>query len=186
MTMRINVKKPMGWNVIESFIDPSATLGERTTAWDYSRIFHGARIGNDCNIGGGTEIGRSVIIGDCTRIGANCFIPNRTIIGQRVFIGPMVTMCDDRHPKVAMPGDPPYNAEPPIIEDDAVIGAAAVILPGVTIGRGARVAAGAVVTEDVPPFTMVVGLPARIRAMPESWGIAEIVSIPEPFSGEPT
>jgi UDP-2-acetamido-3-amino-2,3-dideoxy-glucuronate N-acetyltransferase len=180
MTQRINVKKAMGWTLIESFIDPTATLGEGSVAWDYSRIFHGARIGKHCNIGGGTEIGRSCIIGDYARIGANCFIPNRTIIGERVFIGPMVTLCDDRHPRTRLPGDPPYEAEPPIIEDDAVIGAGVVILPGVTVGKHARVGAGAIVTRDVPPFTHVRCEPARMQALSpeseESWR--------SPLSGE--
>lgn len=169
MTQRINVKEAMGWNIIKNFIDPTATLGEGTVAWDFSRIFHGARIGNHCNIGGGTEIGRSVIVGDYTRIGANCFIPNRTVIGIKVFIGPSVTMCDDKHPRVAMPGDPPYEAEPPIIQDHAVIGAGCVILPGVTVGHHARIGAGAIVTKDVPPFAHVRCEPARLHALsPES------------------
>ncbi len=180
MTTRINAKKVHGWNLIESFIDTSATLGEGSVAWDYSRILAWARIGKHCSIGGGTEIGRSTVVGDYTRIGANCFIPNHTQIGERVFIGPMVVMCDDRHPKVSIPGDPPYKAEPPVIDDDAVIGAGCVLLPGVRIGRFARIGAGSVVTKDVPPFAHVRGEPARLQALSsasaESWN--------SPTSGE--
>ena len=154
---------------IESYLDPSATLGEGSIAWWYSRILQNVRIGNHVSIGGGTEIGRGTVIGDHSRIGANVFLPPNSVIGARVFIGPNVVCTDDLHPRVPSPVDPPYDARPPVIEDDASIGAAAVLLPGVRIGRGARVAAGAIVTKDVPAFTMVVGGPAREREMPEAW-----------------
>lgn len=173
----INAKKVMGSRIIDAHIDLSATLGEGSVVWHYARVLARARIGKHVSIGGGTEIGRDTVIGDYSRIGANVFLPPKTIIGERVFVGPGVTCTDDRHPRVPVQGDPPYDAQPPIIDDDVAIGAGAVLLPGVHLYQGARVAAGAVVTEDVPAFTMVVGLPARIRDMPESWGVPEHVSL---------
>jgi acetyltransferase-like isoleucine patch superfamily enzyme len=92
------------------------------------------------------------------RIQHGAFLPNRARIGDRVFIGPNATFTDDRYPEV---NNPRYKAEPPIVEDDVAIGAGAVILPGVRIGRGALIGAGAVVTKDVPPSAVVVGNPAR-------------------------
>lgn len=165
MSERFNTKKPTGYRLIDSELDQSATMGEGSIAWHYSRILAWARIGNHVSIGGGTEIGRSTVIGDGTRIGANCFIPGHTQIGERVFIGPNVVMCDDKHPRIRREGEAPYTAEPPIIEDDVSIGAGVVILPGVRIGQGATVAAGSLVTKDVEPFMHVRGHPARETAL---------------------
>lgn len=178
MTDYLNAKKVPGFRLIEAHIDPSAILGTQSIVWHYSVVLADVRIGDHVSIGSRCEIGRGSVIGDYSRIGSGVFLPPNSIVGERVFVGPNVTCTDDRHPRVPVAGDPPYVALPPIIKDDVAIGAGAVILPGVTIGRGARIAAGAVVTDDVPPFTMVVGLPARVRAMPESWGIAEMVPLP--------
>jgi UDP-2-acetamido-3-amino-2,3-dideoxy-glucuronate N-acetyltransferase len=151
---------------IESYIDPSAIVGERTLAWHYSRILAKVRIGEDCSIGGGTEIGMGSHIGNRSRIGANVFLPPRSIIGEDVFVGPGVVCTDDKHPVCGNSG---YIAQPPTIRDGASIGAGAILLPGVTIGTHARVAAGAIVTKDVPDYGCVVGTPAREYAVPESW-----------------
>lgn len=142
-------------------VHPTAHLGEGTVVWDYARVLAGARIGDHSSIGGGTEIGRGCIIGHHTRIGANAFLPPNTKVGNYVFIGPNVSMSDDKHPYARSAYDPAYTAEPPVIEDGASIGLGAVLLPGITIGRGAFVAAAAVVTKDVPAGVAVMGVPAR-------------------------
>lgn len=161
MTQPFNFKRPVGWSQIESFIDPSATLGEGSRAWWYSVILAGVRIGCDAQIGARSEIGRDSIIGDRSRIGSGVFLPPNTIIGADVFIGPNVTCTDDMHPRVRRDADGPYDAKPPIIEDHANIGAGVTLCPGVRIGHHAVVAAGALVTSDVLPHTMVKGVPAR-------------------------
>lgn len=151
---------------IESYIDRSAIVGERTIAWHYSRILAKVVIGEDCSIGGGTEIGRGSRIGNRSRIGANVFLPPNSVIGEDVFVGPGVVCTDDKHPRC---GNSDYTAEPPTIHDGAAIGAGAILLPGVTIGRNARIAAGAIVTKDVADGECVLGTPARPYAMPSSW-----------------
>jgi maltose O-acetyltransferase len=87
-------------------------------------------------------------------------------VGKNVFMGPGVICTDDKHPKIHRPGEPPYRAQPPIIGDDAAIGAAVIILPGIKIGVGARVAAGSIVTKDVPNYTCVRGGPAKFVDLP--------------------
>lgn len=144
-----------------AFVDPTATIGEGTRIWHFARVLARAVIGKHVSIGGGTEIGTGSTIGDFTRISANCFLPPNTQIGRYVFIGPNVSMADDRHPYVHTPMDPPYTPEPPRIDDGAVIGLGAILLPGVRIGKGAFVAAGAIVTKDVPAGHSVRGEPAR-------------------------
>jgi acetyltransferase-like isoleucine patch superfamily enzyme len=146
--------------VIEAFIDPTAILGPNTIVWHYARVLANCTIGSDCNIGGGAEIGRGTTIGDRTRISSGVFLPSNTVIGSDVFIGPNVTCTDDKYPRTLKPGES-YTALPPTIEDHASIGAGAILLPGVRIGRGARVAAGAIVTRDVQAGDAVIGMPAR-------------------------
>lgn len=160
-----------------TFVDPSAKVPASTSVWHFARVLADVVIGQHCSIGGGTEIGRGSTIGDYSRIGANCFLPPNAKIGQYVFVGPGCVFTDDRYPRVPAPGDPPYDARPPIIEDGASIGAGAVILPGIRIGMGARVAAGSVVTHDVAPGTVVKGSPARLHqhsaeSFGKGWGAA--------------
>ena len=143
-------------------ISEHVKIGRNTTIWAGARILAGAQLGYDVSIGGGTEVGRESIIGNGTRIGANCFLPSKSRIYRNVFIGPNVSCADDRFPRVRLPEDGPYFAEPPVIQDGAVIGLGAVLLPGVTIGERAFVAAGAVVTHDVAARTAVAGVPARV------------------------
>lgn len=165
----INYKRPLGHEIIEAAIHASATLGEGSIVWWYARIMAGVRIGKNVSIGGGAEIGRGSVIGDNTRISAGVFLPPNSVVGNNVFIGPNATFTDDKTPRVLMPGDHPYTAQPPVIHDHAAIGAGATICPGVVIGEGARVAAGAVVSKNVAPHSMVRGLPARPRTMPIQW-----------------
>jgi len=153
----------------EKFVDPSATIGDDTTVWHYTRVLQNVRIGKCCSIGGGCEIGRGSIIGDYSRIGANVFLPPHSVIGDRVFVGPGVLCADDMHPKVPADGEGPYHAQPPMIDDDASIGIGVILLPGIRIGKRARIAAGALVTRDVPDDGFVKSQPARPGEMPAAW-----------------
>ena len=153
-----------------AFIDPTVSFADdMTRVWHFARVMAGVRFGKSCSVGGGAEIGRHSIIGDRTRISAGVFLPAHSLIGAGVFIGPNATFTDDLYPVIPKPGDAPYTALPPVIADGASIGAGAIVLPGVKIGRDARVAAGAVVTQDVLPEMMVSGIPARVVARPEAW-----------------
>lgn len=128
------------------------------TIWAGACVMSGTVLDAGVSIGRHSEIGRDCRIGEGTRIGYGVFLPNRTVIGRYVFIGPNVTFTDDKHPSVIKAL---YRPAPCVVEDSASIGAGAVILPGVRIGQGAMVGAGAVVTKDVPPWTTVMGNPAR-------------------------
>lgn len=139
-------------------VHQSTFLGMGTVVWSFAIVGSGVHTGPHCAIGSHVYIGMGSTLGESVRIQHGVFLPNRSQIGNRVFIGPNATFTDDRHPVV---NNPRYKAEPPIVEDDASIGAGAVILPGVRIGRGAVVGAGAVVTHDVPPHTTVKGNPAQ-------------------------
>ncbi len=145
---------------VSNFIDPSAQIGTGTKVWHWSVVLADVKIGKNCSIGSCCEIGRGTIIGDGTRIGSGTFLPSNSRIGNNVFIGPGVVCCDDKNPRA---NNPHYVAEPPTIEDNAAIGAGAILLPGVKIGWCAMIGAGSIVTRDVPADSMVRGEPARIR-----------------------
>jgi len=141
-------------------IAPSAIVGQDTSIWQFASILQDVKIGNNCSIGACAEVGRASRIGNDTRIGHGVFLPPRSEIGNNVFIGPSVTFTDDKHPRA---GNDDYEAQPPVVEDRASVGAGAVILPGVRIGYGAMVGAGAIVTRDVPANAVIYGSPARVR-----------------------
>ena len=145
-----------------NFIDPSARIGGGTKVWHFAVILQDVVIGSDCSIGSHAEIGLGCIIGDGTRIGKGVFLPPDSRVGCNVFIGPGCIFTDDKYPKA---GNRYYTAEPPVIENDASIGAGAVILPGVHIGHHAMIAAGAIVTRDVPAHGHVRCEPAREKVI---------------------
>lgn len=128
-------------------------------------IREGTVIGSHVVIGTNTVIDGQVTIGDFVKIESNCYIPTHTRIGNRVFFGPGVTLTNDRYPLKLRDK---YVPEGPVIEDSVTLGGGVVVLPGVRIGRGAFVAAGAVVTKDVPPLTLVKGVPGEIRPLPKT------------------
>lgn len=113
------------------------------------------KIGKHCTIHSHVWIGKEVQIGNYCKIQAFAFIPDGVVIEDHCFIGPHVCFTNDKNP-------PSGKWLPTFVCQGASIGAGAVILPGVTIGREAVVGAGAVVTKDVPHGKTVVGNPARI------------------------
>lgn len=137
----------------------SIHVGEGTTLWQFVVVLPNAKIGNDCNICSHCFIENDVVIGDRVTIKNGVQLWNGLRIGDNVFVGPNVTFCNDRFPRSKDHTGPTLTTT---IEQGASIGAAAVILPGVTIGRNAMVGAGAVVTESIPAGVTVVGNPARI------------------------
>lgn len=150
-------------------VHPTAKVHDTTMVWDGANILADVVIGHNCNIGGNVEIGRGSKIGNYTRVGYGSFLPPNSQVGNQVFIGPGVYCADDRHPFIHVQGeDPPYTPEPPVIEDGAVIGIGAVLLPGVRVGREAIVAAGSVVSRDVPAYTTVKGPAARQHLLSEN------------------
>ena len=134
-------------------------IGKGTRIWAFSHILSDAVIGADCNICDHTFIENDVIIGDRVTIKCGVYLWDGIRIEDDVFIGPNATFTNDKFPRSKQ-----YPAEfmKTIISRGASIGANATILPGIKIGKGAMVAAGAVVTKDVPDRALVIGNPARI------------------------
>lgn len=149
-----------------AIVDPRAYLGEGVRVWHEAQIRERASIGRNCVIGKGAYIDLDV------QLGANCKIQNYALLyhgctlGDGVFIGPAAILTNDPRPRAINPDGTLKNTDDwecgqIVIEDGASIGAGAIVLPGVRIGRFALVGAGAVVTRYVPPFALVTGNPAR-------------------------
>ncbi|MER5882257.1 acyltransferase [Streptomyces sp. NPDC001941] len=147
-------------------VDETAQIGAGSSVWELAQIREQARLGEGCVIGRGAYVGTGVTMGD------NCKLQNYSLVyepaelGDGVFIGPAVVLTNDHNPRSVDPdfkqkrgGD--WEAVGVKIADGASIGARSVCVAPLTIGRWAMVAAGAVVTKDVPDFGLVVGVPAR-------------------------
>jgi UDP-2-acetamido-3-amino-2,3-dideoxy-glucuronate N-acetyltransferase len=147
-----------------NFIHPLADIaecqiGEGTRIWQFVVILKGARIGSDCNICAQTLIEGDVVIGDRVTVKSGVQIWDGSVIGNDVFIGPNATFSNDPYPRSRRYPEQFYGVT---IKNKASIGANATLLPGITIGEGALVGAGAVVTKDVPKNAVVAGNPAKV------------------------
>jgi len=140
------------------YIIENADIGENTVIRDYVNIF-GCKIGKDCKIAAFVEIQKDAKIGDKCAIEAFTFIPTGVTIEDEVFVGPHVCFTNDLKPRAVNPG---WKTIPTVVKKGASIGAGSIILCGITIGEKAMVAAGSVVTKDVPPNTLVSGNPAKV------------------------
>lgn len=132
-------------------------IGEDTVVRDFVNLY-GCKIGKGCRIAAYVEIQRGVTVGDRCKIEAFAFIPSGVTIEDEVFVGPHACFTNDLMPKAV--GD--WSVTPTVVRRGASIGANATIVCGVTIGEHAMVAAGAVVTKDVPAGAIVAGSPARV------------------------
>ena len=134
-------------------------IGAGTQIWQFAVVMDGAIIGANCNINCHTFIERNVVLGDHVTIKAGVYLWEGIVIHDRVFIGPNVTFTNDKYPRSKR--YPPKFSKI-VINEGASIGAGAIILGGIVIGAYALVAAGAVVTKDVPDRALVLGNPAKV------------------------
>jgi UDP-2-acetamido-3-amino-2,3-dideoxy-glucuronate N-acetyltransferase len=148
-------------------VAPDATIGDGTRVWHHAQVRERARIGAECILGKNVYVDAGVAIGDRCKIQNNASIFHGVTIEDGVFIGPHAVFANDRYPRAVNPDgslktDDDWTVEPTLVREGASIGAAAVVLPGVTIGKWAMVAAGAVVTASVPDHAIVRGNPAAV------------------------
>lgn len=147
-------------------VDSTAQLGPGTTVWHLAQVREKAQLGRQCIIGRGAYVGPGVVIGDRVKLQNYALVYEPARLEDEVFIGPAVVLTNDVYPRSAdvkgslkRPTD--WDAFGVVVRRGASVGARAVILPGVVIGRWALVAAGAVVTREVPEFALMAGMPAR-------------------------
>jgi len=150
-------------------VDPTAIIGEGSSIWHLSQIRDGVTLGENCIIGRGAYIGSGVTMGKNCKVQNYALIYEPAVIADGVFIGPAAVLTNDEFPRAVNPdgtlkSGADWHAVGVTIGEGSSIGARAVCIAPVTIGAWALVAAGAVVTKDVPNFALVAGVPAkRIR-----------------------
>lgn len=133
-------------------------IGEGTRIWAFVNILEGARIGRDCNICDRCFVENDVVVGDRVTVKCGVSLYDGLVLEDGVFVGPDVTFANDPRPRSGAH----LAAHPRTrIREGASLGAGAIVLPGVTVGRYAMVGAGALVTRDVPDFALAYGSPAR-------------------------
>lgn len=142
-----------------ALVEAPANIGNGTRIWAFTHILPGATIGRDCNICDHVFIENDVVVGDRVTVKCGVQLWDGLRIAVDVFIGPNATFTNDPFPRSKVY---PGQFSTTQVLQGASIGANATILPGLTIGEYAMVAAGAVVTRDVPPRALVAGNPARI------------------------
>jgi len=147
-------------------IAPDVKLGIGVRIYSFTNLY-GCEIGDDSKIGTFVEIQKGAKIGARCKISSHTFICEGVTIEDEVFVGHNVTFINDRLPRATAAGgglqtEADWACVPTTVKRGASIGSSATILCGVTIGEGALVGAGSVVTKDVPPHTVVAGNPARV------------------------
>lgn len=147
-------------------VDARALIGAGTRVWHLAQVREDATVGADCIVGRGAYVGPGVRVGDRCKIQNHALVYEPAVLEDGVFVGPAVVFTNDQHPRAVEPGGrlktaDDWHAVGVHVRQGAAIGARAVCIAPVTIGRWAMVAAGAVVTRDVPDFALVAGVPAR-------------------------
>lgn len=142
-----------------SFVDEGAKIGAGTKIWHFCHVQSGAVIGERCSLGQNVNVGPGVHIGNGCRIQNNVSIYEGVELEDNVFCGPSCVFTNVTIPRAAYPVHGKYART--IIKEGASLGANCTVVCGHTVGRFAMIAAGAVVTHDVPDYALMAGVPAR-------------------------
>lgn len=143
-----------------SFVDDDVKIGEGSKIWYFCHIQSGARIGKKCSFGQNVNVSNNVIVGDGVKVQNNVSLYEGVELEDYVFCGPSCVFTNDLTPRSRFPkGHAGYKKT--LVKHDASIGANATIVCGHTIGEYALIAAGAVVTKNVPAYALMAGIPAK-------------------------
>lgn len=142
-----------------AIVDAGAEIGEGSRIWHFAHVCGGARIGRNCSLGQNVFVGNRVVVGDDVRIQNNVSVYDNVTLEDGVFCGPSMVFTNVYNPRAMVERKSEYRDT--LVKRGASLGANCTIVCGVTIGEFAFVGAGAVVNRDVPPYALMVGVPAR-------------------------
>ena len=145
-----------------SYIDDNVHIGDYTKIWHFSHIQAGSRIGEYCSIGQNVNLGNNVKIGNYVKIQNNVSVYEGVELEDYVFCGPSMVFTNIKLPRSEFPQRGSKHYLSTLIKKSASIGANATIVCGVTVGRYALIGSGAVVTKDVPDYSLVIGNPGKV------------------------
>lgn len=153
-----------------SYVDTDVEIGDGTKIWYFCHIQSGAKIGRNCSLGQNVNVSNNVVIGDSCKIQNNVTLYEGVVLEDEVFCGPSCVFTNDLTPRAKYPKGH-ENYKKTLIKKGASIGANATIVCGHVIGKCAMVAAGAVVTKDVPDYALVAGVPAKVIGSVDEHGV---------------
>ena len=153
-----------------SYVDDNVIIGEGTKIWHFSHIQKGTSIGDNCSLGQNVNIGNNVKIGNSVKIQNNVSVYEGVELEDYVFCGPSMVFTNIKLPRSEFPQRGSEFYTKTLVKKSASIGANATIVCGVTIGEYALIGSGAVITKDVPDFSLVVGNPGRVIGMVDKKG----------------
>ncbi len=145
----------------KSIVDDGAEIGEETRVWAFAHVQNGAKVGSHCNICHGCYVEKGAVIGDHVTIKNNVSVFDGVTLEDDVFVGANVSFINDRLPRSNREDE--WTLEKTLVKKGATIGAGAVIMCGITVGRYALIGAGSVLTKNVPQHAIFIGNPARFK-----------------------
>lgn len=145
-----------------SYVDENVRIGDNTKIWHFSHIMQGSVIGKNCILGQNVHIGSNVRIGNNVKIQNNVSVYEGVTLEDDVFCGPSMVFTNVQTPRSAYPKDSSQYLKT-LVKRGASIGAKAIIVCGITLGKHSFVGAGSVVTKNIPDYALVYGVPAEIR-----------------------
>jgi UDP-2-acetamido-3-amino-2,3-dideoxy-glucuronate N-acetyltransferase len=163
-----------------SFVDENVEIGSGTKIWHFSHILKDCKIGNDCSFGQNVVVGPSVIIGNKVKIQNNVSVYEGVTLENGVFCGPACVFTNVNNPRSAIVRKNEYQKT--LVKRGATLGANCTIVCGITIGEFAFIGAGAVISKDIPPYALMVGVPAKQIGWISEYG--EKLDLPLEGNGE--
>ncbi len=160
-----------------AIVDEGATIGEGSRVWHFVHVCAGARIGKGVSLGQNVFVGNKVEIGDRCKIQNNVSVYDNVRLEEGVFCGPSMVFTNVHNPRALVERKNEYRNT--LVRRGATLGANCTVVCGVTVGEFAFAGAGAVITRDVPPYALVVGVPARQVGWMSEYG----EQIPLPLEG---
>lgn len=153
-----------------AYVDEGAVIGSKTKVWHFSHVLKGAVIGDNCVLGQNVVVMQNVKVGNGCKIQNNVSLYEGVILEDYVFCGPSMVFTNVLTPRSEFPRASSEHYHTTLVKRGSSIGANATIVCGITLNECAFVAAGAVVTKDVPAYAMVAGVPAKIMGWMSAYG----------------